>query len=69
MYIVFTRMLCESNRRRLRSLLLCLCEVFRAPVNPLKLILHRRSGPRSVLDLKRKEKENIIRSSLLTELM
>ena len=52
MYLVFTRMPCESNRRRLRSLLLCLCEVFRAPVNLLKLILHRRSGPRSVLDLK-----------------
>ena len=51
MYLVFTRMPCESNRRQLRSLLLCLCEVFRAPIDLLKLILHTRSGPCSVLDI------------------
>ena len=30
MYLVFTRMPGESYRRRLRSLLLCICDVFRA---------------------------------------
>ena len=30
MYLVFTRMPGESYRRRLRSLLLCLCDVFPA---------------------------------------
>ena len=30
MYLVFTRMPGESYRKRLRSLLLCLCDVFRA---------------------------------------
>ena len=34
-YLVFTRMSGESYRRRLRSLLLCLCYVFRALVNSL----------------------------------
>ena len=33
MYLVFTRMQGESYRRRLRSLLLCLCDVFRALSN------------------------------------
>ena len=32
-YLVFTRMPGESYRRRLRSLLLCLCDVFRALIN------------------------------------
>ena len=35
MYLVFTRMPGESYRRRLRSLLLCLRDVFRALVNSL----------------------------------
>ena len=33
MYLVFTHMRGESYRRRLRSLLLCLCYVFRALMN------------------------------------
>ena len=32
-YLVFTRMSGESYRRRLRSVLLCLCDVFRALIN------------------------------------
>ena len=35
MYLVFTRMQGESYRRQLRSLLLCLCDVFRALINSL----------------------------------
>ena len=35
MYLVFTRMPGESYRRRLRSLLLCLCDVFRTLINSL----------------------------------
>ena len=35
MYLVFTRMPGESYRRWLRSLLLCLCYVFRALINSL----------------------------------
>ena len=35
MYLVFTRMPGESYRRRLRSLLLYLCYVFRALINSL----------------------------------
>ena len=46
MYLVFTRMPGLSYHRRLRSLLLCLCDVFRALINSLcVLILHERSGP------------------------
>ena len=37
MYFVFTRMPGESYRRRLRSLLLCSCDVLRAPINSLCL--------------------------------
>ena len=33
LYLVFTRMPAESYRRRLRSLLLCLCDVFPASIN------------------------------------
>ena len=33
MYLVFTRMPGESDRKRLRSLLLCLCDVFRGLIN------------------------------------
>ena len=33
MYLVFTRMPVESYRGQLRSLLLCLCDVFRALIN------------------------------------
>ena len=51
MYLVFTRMPSESYRRQLRSLLLYLCYVFGALINSLVLILHERSGPRSVSDL------------------
>ena len=39
MYLVFTRMPGESYRRRLGSLLLCLCDVFRALINSLVLVL------------------------------
>ena len=35
MYFVFTRMPGESYRRRLGSLLLCLCDVFRALITSL----------------------------------
>ena len=35
MYLVFTRMPGESYRRQLRSLLLCICYVFRALINSL----------------------------------
>ena len=35
MYLVFTRMPGESYRRRLRSLLLYLCYVFRVVINSL----------------------------------
>ena len=35
MYLVFTRMPGESYRMRLRSLLFCLCDVFRALINSL----------------------------------
>ena len=35
MYLVFTRMTGETYRMRLRSLLLCLCDVFRALINSL----------------------------------
>ena len=35
MYLVFTRMPGESYCRRLRSLLLCLCDVFRTLINSL----------------------------------
>ena len=34
-YLIFTRMPGKSYRRRLRSLLLCLCDVFRALINSL----------------------------------
>ena len=40
MYLIFTRMPCESYRRQLRSLLLCLCYVFRALSNSLVCCLH-----------------------------
>ena len=35
MYLAFTRMPGQSYRRQLRSLLLCLCDVFRALINSL----------------------------------
>ena len=35
MYFVFTRVSSESYRRRLGSLLLCLCDIFRALINSL----------------------------------
>ena len=37
MYLVFTRMPADSYRRRLRYLLLCLCDVFQALINPTVL--------------------------------
>ena len=59
--VTFTRISSESYRRRLRSLLLYLCYVFRALITslvcwsrtsahylPCVLMLHERSGPRSV---------------------
>ena len=39
MYLIFTRMPGESYRRRPRSLLLCLCGVFRALINSLVSVL------------------------------
>ena len=39
-----------SYRRQLGSLLLCLCDAFWATINSCVLILHERSGPRSVSD-------------------
>ena len=51
MYLVFTRLPGEpSYRRRLRSLLLCLRDVFRALVTQGTQILHRRAVLRSVSD-------------------
>ena len=43
---------CETfiERRGFRSLLLCLCDVYRALIISLVLILHERSGPRFHLD-------------------
>ena len=38
MYLVFTHVPGESYRRRLRSLLLCLCDDFRALINSLVYI-------------------------------
>ena len=51
MYLVFTRRPGESFYRRLRSLLY-LCDIFRALINSLDLILRERSGPRFVSDCK-----------------
>ena len=55
MYLVFTCVPGDSYRRvtvgNSGSLLLYLCYVFRAPINSLVLILHERSGPRSVSEL------------------
>ena len=39
MYLVFPHKLGESYRRRLRSLLLCSCDVFRAKINSLCLLI------------------------------
>ena len=49
MYLVFTRIPGEHYHRQPRSLLLCLCNSFRALILCL-LILHRHSGPHSVSD-------------------
>ena len=47
----FTRMPCESYRRKLGSLLLCSRDVFRALINSIVLILNQRSSrPYSVSD-------------------
>ena len=40
MYLVFTRMPGESHRRRLWSLLVCLCDVFRALINSLVCLFY-----------------------------
>ena len=45
MYLVFTRMPGESYRRRLRSLLLYLCYVFRALINNPPLAVHPQIFP------------------------
>ena len=51
MYLALTRQSGESYRTRLRSLLLYLCEVFPTLINfSCVVILHERSGPRSVSD-------------------
>ena len=50
MSLVFTRRPGESCLRRLRLLLLCLCDVFRAVINSLACWLFECSGPRSVSD-------------------
>ena len=46
MYLVFTRMPGESYRRRLGSLLLYVCDVFRALINSLVLVLTKLSRDR-----------------------
>ena len=51
MYFLFTCMLGESYCRRLRSLLLYLLHILSANYLPCVLILHKHSGPHSVLDL------------------
>ena len=38
-YLVFTRMRSKSDCRRLGFLLLCLCDVFRALINALVLLV------------------------------
>ena len=48
MDLVLTRMPGDNYRRRLRSLLLYLCYVFRALLYSVVSILHERSGPLSV---------------------
>ena len=53
MYLAFTRMPGEDYRRRLRSLLCCLCDVFRALKFSCVWILHERSWPRSDSDYDR----------------
>ena len=40
MYLVFTRMPGESYRGRLRSLILCLCYVFRVKLTPSCVNVH-----------------------------
>ena len=42
MYLVFTRMPVQGDRRRLGSLLPCLCDVFRALINSLVCCFCRR---------------------------
>ena len=39
MYLVFTRTPVESHGRRLKSSLLCSCDIFRALINSLCLLL------------------------------
>ena len=53
MYLVFTRMPGDSYRMRLRSLLWCLCHVFKTLINSPVLIVHELSGPRSISDCDR----------------
>ena len=51
MYLVFTRMPCESYRRQLRSWWLCLCEDFRVLINSLVLLIFQSLGSGLVLEL------------------
>ena len=51
MYLVFTGITGDSCHRRFGSFLLCSCDVFRALINSLcLLILHKRSKHHSVSD-------------------
>ena len=43
MYLVFTRMPGDCYRRRLGSLLLCLCDVFRALINSLCVLILKKT--------------------------
>ena len=49
MYLVFTRMPSESYRSRLKSLLLCLCDIFRALINSFMCCLSTAEGTSSRL--------------------
>ena len=53
MYLVFIRIPGKGYRRRLRSLLFCLCDVFRALKFSCVWILHNRSWLRSDSDYDR----------------
>ena len=57
MYLVFTRMPGESYRRRLRSLLLYLCYVFRALINSLVCWFYTSALGLVLFQIRRKERK------------
>ena len=66
MYLVFTRTPDESYRPKF--LLLCLCDLYGALFNSLAcLILHRRSGFRSLLDCNFVSVQTILVSSVCAD--